>query len=261
MNIPYLYSRLLLFCAAMVVLNACKKPKADDEDTGEYVVKEVNYTKTQTGNSYEYNASWQLTKKTYSYVFSPGTTAKQTTTYSYNSDGRLAGTEYFMTAPNYDYYQNEEYGYNSQGRLITKKTFDKETGKTIATDEYVYNDKTIIQTHHVNTVIEYVRTVTLDDNGNIIKSVTDYTFPGSADITEEWLDYDDKKLFAGPAAGDVTSKNNYRKFIYRYEQQPLAELEVRYTYNKAGYVTSFMQIRTSDKFVLEAAEVGLIPKN
>jgi hypothetical protein len=258
MNIPYLSSRLLMFSATIVVLSACKKSKSDD-DHDEYVVKEVHYAKSNTGNAYEYNASWQVTKKTYSYEFQQGVTAKQITTYTYNSDGRLAGTEYFMSEPNYDYYQNEEYNYNGQGRLATKRTFDKETGKTIATDEYVYNDKTIIQTHVADAFVEYVRTSTIDDNGNIIKSVTDYA-NGNADLTEEFLDYDDKKIFVGPVAGDVTSKNNYRKFIYRYGQQPLVELHFNYTYNKAGYVTTVTHIRTVDNFVMDTGEVGLIPK-
>lgn len=258
MNIPYLTARLILTITAFFILNACKK--SHTEDYNEYVVKEIVYDKSNRQTSFEYNDSWQLTKEVYSYEFRQGVMANTNTTYSYNSDGRVSGTEHFMSEPNYDYFQDVAYVYNSQGRLITKRTFDKETGVEIGIDEFVYGAQTITQTHKIGSADEYVCTYTLDVNGNIVKAEKDYASTNVYDYVEEWLDYDDKKFIVGPSAGDVTSKNNYRKYMYRVGQQPKSGINIKYTYNKAGYVTQFMQSRAVDNFVLETAKVTLIPK-
>ena len=139
----------------------------------------------------------------------------------------------------------KDLGYNSNGRLVTVSEYRKNTAPILSLDEYEYNGNTIIQKHYEHSIPEFNRTYTLDDNGNIIKAVTDGISASSLDYVEEWLEYDDKQNLLGPGAGDVVSKNNYRRYIKQIKNHTAAEETVMvYTYKNDKYVDGFIKTTT-----------------
>lgn len=255
MNNSYLLTRSLLCSALLLLLHACDKPDRDAPDTNEYVVKTVTSNARMDVDHYEYNDKWQLTTYKDGFQYDPRHAGITTTLYFYTSDGRVERTEtQFM----YIAGERTEFTYNSQGRPILTKTHNKTTLKLKYTDEYTYNGQTITKTHSADTGKVYVCTYTIDDRGNIVKAITDYTDPGQFDITEQWLDYDDNKNLTGPAVADVASKNNYRKYT-RQTITTYNELLYRHTYNNAGYVTESKFIDPNIGFIRQL-KYDLIPK-
>jgi hypothetical protein len=232
MNYPYFLNRLFLWSVLLLLLHACKKP--DTSDNNEYVVQDV-YINGKKTYSYNYNDKWQMTRSAYTYSVSSRMSATEQVDYFYNSDGRLERTE----TVNYNIglsSHRAEYTYDSQGQLTLYKDYFKSTGELYFMDEYSYNGQTIIRTRTSSSSVQ-VNTYTLDDRGNIVKVVTDNTGPGAIDYSEEWLDYDDKVNIIGmPGVGDVTSKNNYRRYIKQEAGQSAVETLIGLTYNNAGYV-------------------------
>lgn len=253
MNNSYLFTRLLLWSTMLLLLHACHKP--DTTDTNEYVVETVTSNIRMDIDNYEYNDKWQLVKYKDGFQYNSRHAGLTVTNYFYTSDGRVEGTE---TQYMYIAGERTEFTYNSQGRPILTKTYNKTTGMLKYTDEYTYNGQTIARTHSADTGKVYVSTYTIDDRGNIVKAITDYTNPLEWDITEQWLDYDDNKNLTGPAVADVASKNNYRKYT---KQSIIAyqELLFKHTYNNAGYVTESTFIDPKVGFIRSLKYV-LIPK-
>jgi hypothetical protein len=255
MNNPYFLTRLFLLSAVLFFLNACHK--SDTTDTNEYVLKTVNYS-ARSFDRYEYNDKWQLIEYKYSYPLSGRYSGVEVVKYFYTPDGRVERTEkdYHNGIPNSE---RTEYTYNSQGRLILSKKYNKNTGTLMYLEEYTYNGQTITSTHATDTGKVYVSTYTVDDRGNVVKNVTDYINPVGWDYTEEWLDYDDQKNLTGPAVGDVTFRNNFRKYIWKSPGQAVREILYKHTYNNAGYVTETKSIDLREG-AIRSRMYTLIPK-
>jgi hypothetical protein len=238
MNNPYFYSRLFVFSALILLLQACwKNDSNDSNDTAEFVLKEV-YHNDELKNRYEYNDAWQLIKTTNIERTGSRTANYIYESYFYNNDGRLGRTEFTNTSlPPANQPATIEYTYNNQGRLTASKAL-KRTGDLLTLDEYDYNAQTITVTNSTSTGVSYVTTYTVDGLGNIVKAVTDDQTSGNNDYTEEWQNFDDKKNVGGSRVGDVSSKNNPRRYILYAPQRSTEERLMGYTYNGAGYVTS-----------------------
>ena len=246
MNNPYFYSRLFLLSAFILLLQACRKNKSNDNvnnnDTAEYVVKEV-HALGELKNSYEYNDTWELIKSTNVEHVNARTIYTIEASYFYNNDGLLERTEFTTTGPSAYQPATIEYTYNNQGRLTASKAL-KKNGDLLYKDEYDYNGQTITATHSIDTVY-YVTTYTIDGRGNIVKAAKDDHTPGNNDYNEEWQDFDDKKNVGGRRVGDISSKNNPRRYILSAPRRSTDETLMTYTYNGAGYVTSCKQSKTS----------------
>jgi hypothetical protein len=238
MNNPYFYSRLFLLSVIILLLQACQKNNSNNNDTGEYVVKEVHAYGELTSSN-EYNDTWKLIKSTNVEHVNARTRYTIDISYFYNNDGRLERTEFTSTGPTVNQPATIEYTYNNQGRLTATKALRK-NGDLLSKDEYDYNGQTITATHSIDTVY-YVTTYTVDGRGNIVKAAKDDHTPGNNDYTEEWQDFDDKKNVGGPRVGDVSSKNNPRRYIFYYARPGSTnEILMTYTYNGAGYVTEYV---------------------
>jgi hypothetical protein len=253
MNYSYLLARFSFLIALIFILNACDKP--DTTDTNVYVVKRVNNSSgTRTSDQYEYNDKWQVVEHRHTYQYNRRTTGLEVVKYFYNSDDRVEQTEktyVFLPA------EKSVYTYNSQGRPVLTKIYNKHTGVLMYTDEYIYNGQTITLTRSADTGKVSVSTYTIDERGNIVKRITDYMDPVQKDYTEQWLDYDDQKSLTGPAVADVTSKNNYRKYTRKPDQE--VEILLKHTYNNAGYVTESAVIDVKGGQI-HHKEYVLIPK-
>lgn len=257
MNNPYFLNRLFLWSVLILLLQACGKNDSNDgNDTAEYVIKEVHAYGELT-NTYEYNDAWQLIKSTNYERVNSRTTYQVYVSYFYNNDGLLERKEFTTTGPSAYQPATIEYTYNNQGRLTEMKALRK-NGDLLSKDEYDYNGQTITATHSIDTGVYYVTTYTVDDRGNIVKAVKDDHTPGNNDYTEEWQDFDDKKNVGGPRAGDVSSKNNPRLYIFYYARPGNTnEKRTTYSYNGAGYVTSLQEKINSSTYTTKYV---LIPK-
>jgi hypothetical protein len=251
---PYFFSRLFVLSVLILLMQACGKN--DSNDAAEYVIKEV-HAYGELRNIYEYNDAWQLIKSTNYERINSRATYQVSVNYFYNNDGLLERTEFANTGPPAYHPVNIKYTYNNQGRLTAMKAL--RNNGDLSKDEYDYSGQTITATHSIDTVVYYVKTYTVDDRGNIVKSVMDDHTPGNNDYTEEWQDFDDKKNVDGPRAGDVSSKNNPRRYIFYYARPGNATIEkhTTYSYNGAGYVTSFQEKTNSSTYTTKYV---LIPK-
>jgi hypothetical protein len=248
----------IVCCAFLFLIHACNKPATVDNN--EYLVKEEFNNDGRLINEYEYNDSWQITKHV-NWSKSGRTWVSNWTNYFYNADGKVERTEYSRNPSSSP--GRTEFFYNSQGQLTLVKNYNINTvaGTTTLynTVDISYKGQQIVQTVTNNTGVSYVTTVTLDNNGNITKKVTDYTASGQLDFEEEYLDYDNKKHFEGPDNGYVFSKNNYRKYIFTTNSST-TKLLYKYTYNNAGYVTKCVRFIEGSSG-LDISKYNLIPKN
>lgn len=238
MNYFNLFTRSLLCCMLVLSVAACKK--TDPPDNNEYLLMQT-YKNGVLTYSYTYNDSAQLIRSAFDFEYGPHDLETRTTSFSYNSAGQLTQSTAIMSRNNPSNFVTDyrsEYTYNSLGQLVLVKTYKLNTGELYNADEYAYNGKTIVNTHTYNSSVEYTKTYTLDDKGNIVKAVTENPTSGGPMSTEQWLDYDDKKNIEGPVVGNVASKNNprrYTKVVPNYS--PDTDESFEYTYNRAGYVT------------------------
>jgi hypothetical protein len=252
-------------------VNACGK--SDAPDNREYVVKEIYYDDVLR-SSFEYNSNWQVTTSTYNFAVGPHDWARQTTSYTYNSDGQLVKTEMVNTVVNSPKLNDvrTEYTYNSQGQLFQAKAYKLNTGELLYADEYTYNGQTIVQTHSIPSGVGYKATVMLDNSGNIVERVETKDTSSTPYLTEKWLNYDDKKNIAGPNAGTtvsefikpiiggVMSKNNFRRYSAHYHDPIMVgpdETSCEYSYSQAGYVINRKTIRST---IVDNIKFVLIPK-
>jgi hypothetical protein len=247
------FARLLLCCTLVFSVTACKKG-SDDPSDRDYVIGEVYIGDTRSF-VYEYNDSFQVVKSSYYRNVGPHDWATRTTTYSYNSEGKLTQTiemntrQSSLTATPPDV--RKEYTYNGQGQLSQVKVYKLDSGNLYSSDEYAYNGQTIVNTRLNNSgSVNEIWTYTLDDRGNIIKLIK-ANAAGQLITTEEWLNYDHNRnidpplgstttSYTAPVAGNVISKNNYRKYTITYSD-PIynpnhMQMNVTYSYNNAGYV-------------------------
>lgn len=252
-------TRLILGCTFLFVIYACNKPATVDNN--EYLVKEEFNNDGRLINEYEYNDNWQITKHV-NWSKSGRTWVSNSTNYFYNADGKVERSEYSRNPSNSPV--RTDFFYNSQGQLTLAKNYNINTVAGTATlfntVEFSYNGQQIVQTGFDQVGALYVTiTFTLDNNGNIIKRVTDYAAPGQLDVTEEFLDYDDQKNFSAPDTGKLVSKNNYRKYIFRTNSNTTIIL-YKYTYNNAGYVTKCVRFIEGNSG-LDISKYDLIPKS
>jgi hypothetical protein len=232
--------RLILSVTLIAFLNACDKPGDDTPDNKEYVVKEIVYDAKYTADYFEYNSAWQLIQTRHTYFLPRNSKGTFESNYVFNSAGLVTRIETAHYMPLLSYEGIKDLSYNSDGRLVAVSEHRKNTAPILDLDEYEYNGNTISQKHYMNSVLDYTCTYTLDDNGNIIKAVTDGVTSSSLDYVEEWLDYDDKQNLLGPGAGDVVSKNNYRRYVRQIKNHTSAdEAVIQYTYKNDKYVDGF----------------------
>lgn len=257
MNSPNFFIRLFLSVTIFTFFNACHKPDADPPDNKEYVVAEIKYDNATNGEQFFYNNAWQLTGRTEIDHAQPRITGTNKYDYTYNGDGRVTRVDIYRSAANYMYVNLQELSYNNDGRLVTVSEYGKGTNILLYSSEYEYNGKNVIQKHYTKSVPDFIRTYTLDDNGNITRSVTDFISDSGLDYVEEWLDYDDKQNLLGPSAGDVRSKNNYRYYSFKTANQSMpTEIRFLYTYKNGKYVDRFIKTGT----VMEKAKVTWVAK-
>lgn len=225
-------SLLILFFIA-AGLNACKKSSSDNTDPNKRYLLSKVYTNGKISMSYTYNNAYMLVSSSATLPQSATATYTIVTSYYYNNDHRLIRTE----SINYGVSGGDikEYGYDNQGRLDTIRSSDKDHHPFNAT-LFSYAGNTITETRYQSDTIARVKVYTVDDRGNIVKAVTDDRTAPNADITEEWLEYDDKKNVDGPSAGDVTSKNNPRRYLQTFPNGPANEWISEHSYNRADYV-------------------------
>jgi hypothetical protein len=232
---PAFLIRLLLTFSVFIFFNACDKPD-DASDNKEYLVKEIKYDYSDRSIYYDYSDAWQLTRRTEFSLIDRNLLGYTKNDFTYNSAGLVTEIKVTRGTPGENYFETQELRYNANSRLEAVKALNKETATLHSWDVYEYNGKQITQKHQENSIIAFIRTYTLDDKGNIIKAVIDYDDPGKPDYVEEWLDYDDKQNLLGPSAGDVVSKNNFRKYIKQVYNQPAEESRFSYSYKNGKYV-------------------------
>jgi hypothetical protein len=254
MKRSYTLARLFVLCFVLFLLHACSK---QGDDNNEYVIQKETDINGNPLNKYEYNDKWQVSTHV-RYLPVPRGWYTSTTNYFYNAAGRVERTENKTT--NQGAYK-ADYSYDTQGRLILIKDFIMigNTGNPVspATIEYSYNGKEIVETYSYVTGVYYVATYTLDDNGNIVKKVTDFTDPVNIDTYDEFLDFDDKKNAGYPVTKNITSKNNCRKHIHKDKLNSYTEY-FKYSYNNAGYVLKRMTFKENDDMAV--SKYILIPK-
>ena len=256
------YRTLMMAVPGLILFFSCKKNESTDNppagpDLPDYVIKSA--THTSPGNTYKYvyglNAKAQTTERQ---TFLPATaaTSSSTLTYTYNVDDRLAGT--ISTSTGNPNTIGEEYIYDSQGRLVTRKTTLNANPSGSST--YTYNGTTVIEDYAG--LVTY--TFTLDNSGNIIKKIAEFTNDPSQNYTEEWLDYDEKPIIneAPPSAGNLQSKNNYHKskltFTDLNYQAYNRVYDYQYVFNADGYVTESKQYDSANGGLLWTITYELI---
>src|SRR5688572_278956 len=239
------FNSLIVAVPALILLFSCKKNEAPENppagpDLPDYVIKSAIHT--SPGNTYKYvyalNERAQTTERQ---LFLPATatTSSSILTYSYNAEGKLAGTN--STSTGNSNILGEEYIYDPQGRLVTRKT--TLNANPSGTSTYTYNGTTVIEDYAG--LVTY--TFTLDDSGNIIKKIAEFTSDPSQNYIEEWMDYDDKPIIneAPPSAGNLQSKNNFHKSKITFTdwnyQAYNKTYDYQYTFNADGYVTESKQ--------------------
>ncbi len=239
------FRSLIVAVPGLLLFVSCKKNVAPENPPGEpdlpdYVIKSA--THTSPANTYKYvyaiNAQAQTTERQ-TFLPAAATTSSSTLTYSYNTEGKLAGTNSTSTGnPNAF---GEEYIYDSQGRLVTRKT--TLNANPSGTSTYTYNGTTVIEDYAG--LVTY--TFTLDNSGNVIKKIAEFASDPSQDYIEEWLDYDDKPIIneAPPSAGNLQSKNNFHTSKITFAdwnyQAYNRTYDYQYTFNTDGYVTESKQ--------------------
>jgi len=225
-----------------VFISACHKPKDEAPDDMEYVVSEIKYENSPKVEQFSYNGAWQLIEKTERVEMEPKKVETIKHNYTYNSDGLVSKEEISQEMATYVYVGLREMSYDTNGRLVSITEYAKGTNRLLYSSEFEYNDKIIIGKFYSNSILMRTWTYTLDDNGNIIKAVA-HSPGGGPDEVQEWLDYDDKQNLLGPVAGNVRSKNNYRRHImYGGIEGGKNEIVTFYSYKNNKYVSRLINI-------------------
>ncbi|MEP7373796.1 MAG: hypothetical protein ABI675_10435 [Chitinophagaceae bacterium] len=240
------YQSIVAAGLGLILLVSCKKNNTTEVPPDEpalpaYVIKSATHVASASVTYkylYSFNAKAQATERQYFFP-ATATASSSSITYSYDVEGKLITTRNISTGnPNiYD----EEYIYDLQDRLITRKTFVNTNPS--GTSIYTYNGNTVIEDYAG--LVKY--TATLDNAGNIIKKIAEFTSDPTQNYIEEWLDHDDKPIIneAPPSAGHLHSKNNFHKSKLTFtdwDKQAYNKIyDYQYTFNADGYVTESKQ--------------------
>ena len=256
------YRSLVVALFGLVLFFSCKKNESTENppagtDLPDYVIKSSIHASTANTYKYVYGLNGKA-KATERQMFLPATavTSSSTLTYSYNVDDKLAGT--ISTSTGNPNIIGEEYIYDSQGRLVTRKT--SLNSNPSGTSTYTYNGTTVIEDYAGLVTFTY----TLDNSGNVIKKIAEFTNDPSQNYVEEWLDYDDKPIIneAPPSAGNLQSKNNYHKskltFTDLNYQAYNRVYDYQYTFNADGYVIESKQYDSANGGLLWTITYELI---
>lgn len=228
----------------LILFASCKKDNVPGNPPDEpvlpaYVIKSAIHTASVNYKYlYTFNAKAQVTERQY---FFPATaaTSSSSVTYSYDGEGKLTSTKNISTGnPNIS---EEEYVYDPDDHLVIRKTFINTNPS--GTSTYTYNGNTIIEDYAG--LVKY--TATIDNAGNIIKKIAEFTNDPTQNYIEEWLDYDDKPITneVPPSGGSLHSKNNFHRSKLTFtdwdKQSYNKVYDYQYTFNADGYATESKQ--------------------
>lgn len=244
------YKSIVAAGLGLILFVSCKKNVTenppDEPILPAYILKSATHHESSLSVDFKYlytfNAKAQITERQYFFPITD-TSWSSSIVYSYDSEGKLVTTR--SVSPGTTNTYDEEYIYDSEDRLITRKTFSN--GNPSGTSTYTYNGNTIVEEYAG--LVKY--TATLDNAGNIIKKIAEFTNDPKQNYIDEWLNYDDKPIInepppsAGPSAGHLHSINNFHKskitFIYWDYQMYNRTYDYQYTFNADGYVTERKQ--------------------
>jgi hypothetical protein len=256
----YPSARVFILLVIIAALYACKKdPYGAFDPTQTYVLSAFSRDNGESA-SYEYNDQHQLIKSIRKVRETRRLISTYETTYYYNNEGRLI-RDVVTYKGERTWHISNEYEYNSEGRLALINHYNDDNNHAFMNkNEYSYSGNKITEKMIRDTIISRVIVSTVDNEGNIVKRVTDEREYSTGDLTEEWFGYDNKKNITGTRAGDVMSKNNPARYVVREPYGMVITYTYLYRYSPANYVTKLVSHSSSGDYST-ASNYEYIPVN